>query len=139
MLGQVRIVADELITLADKLGFRLGVIIGAGSLRTEPGGPRLVDLPSFPEAFKAEALEMAAVLADLEASPVGVDWFAVSPASGFGAFAPGETLGRYRVGQDVVLSDADGNSYISAGDLAGAILDEVQRPTHRRQRFTVAY
>ncbi|MDR3106647.1 MAG: NAD(P)H-binding protein, partial [Bifidobacteriaceae bacterium] len=101
MLGQVRIVDDGLVGLADKFGFRLGVIIGAGSLRTEPGGPRLADLPSFPEAFKAEALEMAAVLADLEASPIGVDWFAVSPAPGFGAFAPGETLGRYRVGQDV--------------------------------------
>ncbi|MDR2372992.1 MAG: NAD(P)H-binding protein [Bifidobacteriaceae bacterium] len=139
MLGQVRVVDAELISWADRLGFRLGAILGAGSLLTEPGGPRLADLPSFPDAAKGEALEMAEVLADLQASPVGVDWFAVSPASGFGAFAPGATLGHYRVGGDVVLTDESGNSHISAGDLALAILDEVERPAHRRQRFTVAY
>ncbi|MDR0593398.1 MAG: NAD(P)H-binding protein [Bifidobacteriaceae bacterium] len=139
MLGQVRIVNAQLIGLADKLGFRLAVVLGAGSLFTEPGGPRLADLPSFPAAFKPEADEMAEVLSDLKASPAGVDWFAVSPASGFGAFAPGQTLGRYRVGGDVVLADAGGNSYISAGDLANAVLDEIERPAHRRARFTVAY
>ncbi|MDR2379489.1 MAG: NAD(P)H-binding protein, partial [Bifidobacteriaceae bacterium] len=139
MLGQVRRVNDELIELADKFGFRLAVILGAGSLLTEPGGPRLADLPGFPAAFKAEADEMAEVLADLIASPAGVDWFGVSPASGFGAFAPGARLGRYRTGGDVVLADESGNSHISAADLALAILDEVDRPTHRRQRFTVAY
>jgi putative NADH-flavin reductase len=139
MLGQVRRVDDELISLADKLGLRLGVILGAGSLSTEPGGPRLADLPSFPAAFKAEADEMAQVLADLQASPVGVDWFGVSPAPGFGAFAPGATLGRYRTGGDLVLSDESGNSNISAGDLALAVVDEIEHPAHRRERFTVAY
>ncbi|MDR2565500.1 MAG: NAD(P)H-binding protein [Bifidobacteriaceae bacterium] len=139
MLGQVRLVDGDLIALADTLGFRLGVILGAGSLFTEPGGPRLADLPGFPPAFKAEADEMAQVLADLEASPVGVDWFGVSPAPGFGSSAPGERTGRYRTGGDVVLADESGNSNISADDLAIAILDEVDRPAHRRQRFTVAH
>ena len=89
MLGQVRSVDSDLIELADKLGFRLGVILGAGSLFVKEGGPRLADLPTFPDSFKAEADEMAEVLSDLAASPVGVDWFGVSPAPGFGSFAPG--------------------------------------------------
>ncbi|MDR1185899.1 MAG: NAD(P)H-binding protein [Bifidobacteriaceae bacterium] len=139
MLGQVRLVDAELITLADKLGFRLGVIVGAGSLLVSPGGPRLVDQPDFPAEVRAESEEMASVLSDLEASPAGVDWFGVSPAAGFGAFAPGETLGRYRVGGEVMLTDDSGNSYISAGDLAAAVVDEVEHPAHRRERFQVAY
>ncbi|MDR0626745.1 MAG: NAD(P)H-binding protein [Bifidobacteriaceae bacterium] len=139
MLGQVRPVDSDLIELADKLGFRLGVILGAGSLFVQEGGPRLADLPTFPDAFKAEADEMAEVLSDLESSPVGVDWFGVSPAPGFGAFAPGEALGRYRLGGNVVLSDSNGDSFISAPDLALAIIDEIERPAHRRERFTVAY
>jgi putative NADH-flavin reductase len=139
MAGQVRPVNKRLISLSDRLGFGLGVILGGGSLLTAPGGPRLVDLPQFPAPVKAEALEMAGVLEDLEASPAGVDWFGISPASGFGAFAPGPTLGHYRTGTNVVLADQNGNSYISAGDLALAVLDEVHHPGHRRERFTVAY
>jgi putative NADH-flavin reductase len=82
---------------------------------------------------------MAGVLDELRASPAGVDWFGVSPAAGFGAFAPGERLGRYRVGGDVMLVDESGDSNISAPDLALAVIDEVERPAHKRQRFTVAY
>jgi putative NADH-flavin reductase len=82
---------------------------------------------------------MAQVLGDLQASPAGVDWFGVSPAAGFGAFAPGPTLGHYRLGLDVLVSDEAGRSYISAGDLALAVIDEVDHPAHRRQRFTAAY
>jgi putative NADH-flavin reductase len=139
MLGQVRLVNRELADLADQLGFRLGVVLGAGSLTLEPSGPPLVADPSFPAAFRAEAEEMAGVLDDLMASPAGVDWFGVSPASGFGAFAPGEALGRYRVGADTVLTDESGESRISAADLALAIVDELERPAHKRRRFTVAY
>ncbi|MDR3360530.1 MAG: NAD(P)H-binding protein [Bifidobacteriaceae bacterium] len=138
MLGQVRPVNQRLAELADRLGFRLGVILGAGSLQAAPGGPTLAEGPDFPPAFKPEADEMAAVLADLRSSPAGVDWFGVSPAAGFGAFAPGQALGRYRVGGDVMLVDDAGQSQISAADLALAVLDEVERPAHKRARFTVA-
>ncbi|MDR2381987.1 MAG: NAD(P)H-binding protein [Bifidobacteriaceae bacterium] len=140
MLGQVRRVNRELIRMADMLWqFRLGVILGAGSLTAVPGGPPLAAGPDFPAAFKPEADEMAGVLQDLKSSPAGVDWFGVSPAPAFGAFAPGEAKGFYRTGGDVVLVDDSGFSYISAPDLALAVLDEIDRPAHKRQRFTVAY
>jgi hypothetical protein len=108
---------------------RLGVVGGAGSLQVTEGGSRVVDLPAFPEAHKGEALGQADVLAVLRETPADVDWF----------YAPGEATGRYRVGGDVLLTDADGNSNISGADYAKAFVDEIEQPEHRRQRFTVAY
>jgi hypothetical protein len=37
------------------------------------------------------------------------------------------------------LVDEKGESRISAEDYAVALLDEVENPRHKRQRFTVAY
>ena len=125
--------------LATAQGARLGVIGGAGSLLVAEGGPKLVDTPDFPTEFAAEPRVLDAVLQDLRASDDDVDWFFLSPAAGFGAFAPGEATGSYRVGGDVLLADEEGTSYISSQDLALAILDEIETPAHRRARFTVAY
>ena len=120
-------------------GTRLGVVGGAGSLHVTEGGPRVVDLPTFPEAHKDEALGQAGALAVLREAGPEVDWFYLSPAASFGSYAPGEATGRYRVGGDVLLTDADGNSNISGADYARAFVDEVEQPAHRRQRFSVAY
>src|SRR3546814_13242114 len=72
-------------------------------------------------------------------SPQGVGWFLVSPAIVFGSHAPGDATGHYRVGGYVVLRDDNGVSAISGADLAVAVVDEVEKPVHHRQRFTVAY
>ena len=58
-----------------------------------------------------------------------------------GRAVPGrpQATGRYRVGGDVLLTDADGNSNISGADYAKAFVGEIEQPTHRRQRFSVAY
>jgi putative NADH-flavin reductase len=116
---------------------RLAFVGGAGSLLVAEGGPRLVDVPAFPEAHKGEA--QADVLAALRETHADVDWFYLSPARSFGSSAPGEATGRYRIGGDVVLTDPDGNSNISGADYAKAFVDEIERPEHRRQRFSVAY
>jgi len=79
------------------------------------------------------------VLDDLRASDESLDWFFVSPAGGFGAWVPGEATGVFRVGGDVLLVDANGDSNISGADLALAIVNEIETPAHRRARFTVAY
>jgi putative NADH-flavin reductase len=63
----------------------------------------------------------------------------VSPAGGFGSYAPGEATGQYRVGGDILITDENGKSEISAADLAKAFVDEIENPVHRRERFTVAY
>jgi len=48
-------------------------------------------------------------------------------------------FGAYRLGGDVLLTDAAGKSTIGGEDFAAAILDEIEHPAHHRQRFTVAY
>lgn len=137
MAGQVR---PSIAALNDALpeNVRLGVIGGAGGSLVAPDGPRLVDA-GFPEEFKAEALEMIGVLDDLQADQSGRDWFFVHPAGGFGMWNPGERTGAYRDGGDVLVTDADGESFISGPDLGVAVVDEIESPKHVRERFTVGY
>ncbi|MNU04041.1 hypothetical protein D3C72_2482930 [compost metagenome] len=47
--------------------------------------------------------------------------------------------GSYKTGKDHLLIGADGKSWISFADYAIAMLDEVEKPAHSRQRFTVGY
>ncbi|GAC56638.1 hypothetical protein GOHSU_12_00280 [Gordonia hirsuta DSM 44140 = NBRC 16056] len=138
MAGRVRPAIAALAAEAAHAGVRLGVIGGAGSLHVSEGGPLLID-GDFPAEARAEAAEMAQVLDDLRATPDALDWFLVSPAASFGAAAPGVYRGEYRVGDDVLLTDENGESQISGADFGVAVIDEVTRPAHRRSRFTVAY
>ncbi|WP_432484847.1 NAD(P)-dependent oxidoreductase [Kineococcus esterisolvens] len=139
LAGEVRGVLRDVAALAQRKGVRLGVVGGAGSLRVSEDGPRLLDTEAFPEEFKPEAQEAAEVLEDLRGADEALDWFYVSPAAGFGAFAPGERTGSYRTGGDVLLTDEAGVSSISGDDFAIAVADEVERAAHRRRRFTVAH
>ncbi|MFE7844194.1 NAD(P)-dependent oxidoreductase [Microbacterium sp. NPDC057407] len=138
MEGSVRSnVAELLVELPDTV--RVGVIGGAGGSLVAPGGERLVDQPSFTEEYKPEALEAIGVLEDLQAGPASRDWFYVHPAGGFGAWNPGERTGTYRDGGDVLVTDENGESFISGPDLAVAVIDEIEEPKHSRERFTVGY
>jgi putative NADH-flavin reductase len=138
MEGQVRTNAAELVAeLPDTV--RVGVIGGAGGSLIAPGGERLVDQPSFTEEYKPEALEAIGVLEDLQQGPASRDWFYVHPAGGFGFWNPGERTGTYRDGGDVLVTDADGESFISGADLGVAVVDEIEDPKHSRERFTVGY
>ena len=139
MTGKVAPGIAELAAEAERAGVRIGVVGGAGSLQVAEGGPRLFDTPDFPADYKPESLEMAAALDDLRATPESLDWFYLCPPAGFGGFAPGEALGTYRVGGDLLLTDDEGNSFIGGTDFGTAVVDEIEQPAHRRARFTVAY
>ena len=139
MAGRVHPGITELAAEAERAGVRIGVVGGAGSLHVAEGGPRLFDAPDFPADYKPESVEMAAVLDDLRAAPERLDWFYLSPPAGFGAFAPGEARGSYRIGGDLLLTDDEGNSFIGGADFGIAVVDEIEQPAHRRARFTVAY
>jgi putative NADH-flavin reductase len=138
MVGQVRNNVAELIAELPA-EVRVGVIGGAGGSLIAPDGERLVDQPSFTEEYKPEALEAIGILEDLQSGAAGRDWFYVHPAGGFGAWNPGERTGTYRDGGDVLVTDEDGESYISGRDLAVAVVDEIETPKHSRERFTVGY
>jgi uncharacterized protein len=118
---------------------RLGVVGGAASLLVSEGGPRLIDTPEFPDVAKTEAGNGALVLELLRDDSTGLDWFYLSPAQVFGSHSPGEALGKYRVGADVLVRDESGKSHISGADYALAFVDEIENPAHHGTRFTVAY
>jgi putative NADH-flavin reductase len=99
----------------------------------------VAETPGFPDEIKPEATEVGAILGDLRAWDGPLDWFFISPAGGFGGHNPGDRTGAYRVGDDVLLTDENGDSFISGPDLGVAVVDEIEHPAHSRRRFTVAY
>jgi putative NADH-flavin reductase len=129
----------NLLALASEHGKRLGFIGGSGSLLVAEGGPRLLDSPDFSFKNRVDSAAMADILDALRAAQTNADWFYVSPAYIYGAHAPGERHGTYRVDADVILKNAAGKSEISGPDFASAVLDEIEAPRHRRTRFTVGY
>lgn len=130
-----------MIDVAEHSAVRIAVVGGAGSLLLNKGGdPVITRLESIAPPDKLRDINLHVQLLDaLYRTPSDVDWFYLSPPTGFGAHVPGERLGHYRLGDDVLLTDGAGNSAISGDDYAMAFVDEIERPRHRRQRFTVAY
>jgi len=113
---------------------RLLVVGGAGSLEIAPG-KQLLDTPQFPEAYKPTA-EGARQALNLLRNQSDLDWTMLSPSA---VIAPGERTAKFRLGGDQLLADAQGNSKISVEDYAVAFIDELEKPAHARQRFTVGY
>ena len=113
---------------------RYFVVGGAGSLEVAPG-KRLIDTPEFPAAYKAEASKGADFLALLKSSAGDLDWTFLSPSA---MFVPGERTGKFRLGKDALLTHDKGSS-ISFEDYAIAAVDELEKPAHIRERFTVGY
>lgn len=112
---------------------RLLLVGGAGGLSVAPG-VLLVDAPVFPAELRPIAL--AHVAAHEAAKALDIDWTILSPAA---LIAPGERTGQFRLGTDSLVTDANGDSRISAEDFAVALVDELEQPRHIRERFTLAY
>ncbi len=113
---------------------RVIVVGGAGSLELADGS-RLVDSADFPKSYRAEALQAADALGVFR--EVGdLAWTYVSPAA---LIHPGERTGRYRLGGDRLITDAAGNSEISAEDYAIAIADLAESGGHAGERVTAAW
>lgn len=113
---------------------RLLFVGGAGSLEVQPG-VQSVDLPEFPKDWKQGALATREAL-NLLRQESGLEWSFLSPSADL---SPGERTGKFRLGKDQLLVDANGQSRISTQDYAAAMIDEVEKPKHVRQRFTVGY
>ena len=113
---------------------RLLVVGGAGSLFAAPG-LKVIETPNFPEAYKAEASAGGAFLDTLR-SEKELDWTFLSPSA---EFVEGERTGKFRLGTDDLLVSAEGRSWISFEDYAIAFIDELEKPAHSRQRYTVGY
>lgn len=114
---------------------RLFFILGSGSLKTGADHHLLVeDLRTTPGAESWIAIPECQLheLRFLQ-SVDNVHWVGVSPS---GTITPGEASGVV-LGRDELLVAPDGSSHVTFGTMAVAILDEVERPAHHQERFTV--
>ena len=114
------------------------VVGGAGSLNVAPN-LQLVDTPDFPADVYPAANVVRELLGELR-TRTDINWAFLSPAVMFAIYPVSfEKTGTYRIGQDDVLTNADGSpADISVADLAVAIADDIEQKAHLHQRFTVA-
>ncbi|QNK46746.1 NAD(P)-dependent oxidoreductase [Brevibacterium sp. PAMC23299] len=121
--------------LKDAPDTKLIVVGGAGSLFVdEEKKTRLMDTPDFPDFVIPTASNAAKQLEELQNTD-SITWTYISPA---GFFDPeGKRTGSYKVGKDHVILNSKGQSYISYADYAIAVLDEIEKPQHVNERFTL--
>jgi uncharacterized protein len=113
---------------------RILAIGGAGTLEVAPG-VRVMDTPELPREWAMGALSTAQVK-ELLAAERGLEWTSLSPSLWLEA---GRRTGKFRLGGNQLLRDADGRSHISFEDYAVAMVDELERREHSGRRFTVGY
>jgi len=113
---------------------RLIVVGGAGSLYVdEEKTTRVLDTPGFPAEYFPTASNQGKNL-DILKQTDHLQWTFVSPSA---MFALGRRTGSYQAGKDHLLVNSSGESYVSYEDYAVAIVDEIENPQHRNERFTV--
>ncbi len=131
-------VAAALIDAVPQAGVSRLALMGGGGSLLAPDGRRIVDQDGFPENYKAEALAQSEALELLRSAPESLDWTYLSPPPH--ALVAGDKSGGYKVrGDDRPVVDDRGESTITSGDLAAAMVDELERPQFSRRRFTAAY
>lgn len=66
----------------------------------------------------------------------GAGWVFFSPAANL---VPGERTRKFRLGKDDLIRSVSGESRISVEDYAVAMIDELEKEMHHRERFTIGY
>ncbi len=134
--GNPDVVVEAARTLLAAAGeTRIFAVGGAGSLN-HPAGGTVSSQPDFPDDWKPSSDAQARALEIYRTEGEGRDWTYLSPAH---LLEPGERTGRYRTGEDTLLTDISGESRISTADYSVAVLDELESPRFRGRRFTVAW
>jgi putative NADH-flavin reductase len=129
----VGVTERQVAALSQAANARLIVVGGAGGLNVAPG-VTLIDSGHLPEPYLPIAKAHVKALNVLRASTI--DWTYLAPAA---YFIPGERTGKFRLGKDELIADSAQDSRISMEDYAVALVDELETPRHRRQRFSVGY
>lgn len=112
---------------------RLVAVGGAGTAEVAPGVP-LMRSYFFPPQYEGGA-KSTAVIKDLLLREKDIDWVFISPPN---FLDEGPRTGKYRTGKDNLIVDlTTGSSHMSVADYAVALLDEIEKPRHFCQRFTV--
>jgi putative NADH-flavin reductase len=124
-----------IITAAVNAGIKRVLWVGGAGGQQLSSGIRLVDATGFPDSVKPGSLATINALEQLRKEPV-LEWSFLAPSA---EMKPGERTGKFRLGGDQLLVDANGKSHISVQDYAVAMIDELEHPAHLRERFTVGY
>ncbi|MDE7240789.1 NAD(P)H-binding protein [Desulfovibrio sp.] len=112
---------------------RLVAVGGAGTAEVAPGVP-LMESYFFPPQYEGGA-KSTAVVKDLLKRENEFDWVFISPPN---FLEEGPRTGKYRTGKDNLIVDlSNGSSHMSVADYAVAFVDEIEKPRHFRERFTV--
>lgn len=114
---------------------RLLCVGGAGTLFCAPG-VRVVDSGVIPDAIMGGVKSLGEFYLNTLMPEREIDWIFFSPA---GSLEPGERTGKFRLGKDDLIVDAHGKSHISVEDYALAMVDELEKPAHHFERFTIGY
>lgn len=125
---------QHLIDLLSGTETRLLVIGGTSSLYLDPEKTqRMIDLSDPNAPYYPTAYNMYQAFVELTNS-TDLNWTYLSPASWFNP--NGERTGRYTLSDDLLLTDAEGNSEISMADYAVAMIDEVINHEHPNQHIS---
>lgn len=127
----------KILSAAKKSGVkRLLIVGGAGTLFCAPG-LRVVDSGVIPEEIMGGVRPLGDFYLNTLMNEKDIDWVFFSPAGVFDQ--QGKKTGNYRLGKDDLIVDAEGNSHISVQDYADAMVNELEKPAHHKERFTIGY
>lgn len=127
----------KILEAAKKSGVeRLLIIGGAGTLFCAPG-LRVVDSGAIPAEIMGGVRPLGDFYLNTLMNENDIDWVFFSPAGVFDQ--EGKKTGNYRLGKDDLIVDAEGNSHISVQDYADAMVNELEKPAHHKERFTIGY
>lgn len=127
----------KILEAAKKSGVeRLLIVGGAGTLFCAPG-LRVVDSGAIPEEIMGGVRSLGDFYLNTLMNENDIDWVFFSPAGVFDQ--EGKKTGNYRLGKDDLIVDAEGNSHISVQDYADAMVNELEKPAHHKERFTIGY
>ncbi|MEO0063159.1 MAG: hypothetical protein RLZZ08_1719 [Pseudomonadota bacterium] len=127
--------ASTLISGLKQAGVNRLIITGGAASLNNADGVMLYDAPGFPEAIKPFVKPAIDFLNDIRQEQ-DLNWTFFSPAM---TYFVGPRTGQFRLGKDVLVSDANGESKISYADSAIVLVDELEQENNPRGRFTAAY
>lgn len=131
---QYVVIGKHLISIFKDISTRLIVIGGAGRLFVdEEARIQVFDTPDFPDFLVPSSKKQYASYLELKAS--SIKWTYVSPSAFFDP--EGARTGNYTVGNDHLIFNSTGESYVSYADLAVAIIDAAVNEAYIDTAITV--
>ena len=130
----------KIVEAVEKSGVkRLLIVGGAGTLFVKPG-VRVLDTGVIPDVIIDGVRSLGNFYLNYLTKEHDLDWVFFSPAGAFEDADKGKRTGKFRLGKDNLIVDpVTGTSHISVQDYAVAMVDELEKPAHHKEHFTIGY